>query len=361
MRHRTHDHLFAAAGVTAALSLIGTGVTVLKGSVLEFSAWPVVGHDQPRRTALPVAPVVLAPNGGTSSRLAAIANNSGGTIFPGVAAATGAQAPIGSLDFSLPAPVIVPRNGGVAATPGTSANGNGGTQADSGDAQATIRIQLQGGAGSLGAGSSKADGIHDPVGGNVPAATTGDPRTVSDKDGDGVPDTWSTDTGTPSTATQVVSDQGARGRDGSAAFTAETPGTDPSEGKPAPTDTTPVEPTPTPTPTPTEPDPVPTEPAPTDPAPTDPTPAPAPADPAPPADPVPAPEPAPAAPADPAPASAPVPADPAPPAAEPTNTASSTATSTATTTSTSTASATAAPADAAPAGGAAAGIPSSAQ
>ena len=114
MRHRTHDHLFAAAGVTAALSLIGTGVTVLKGSVLEFSAWPVVGHDQPRRVTLPVAPVVLAPNGGTSSRIAAIDSGSGGTEFPTLSSLTRGQSPIGSLDFNLSAPVIVPRNGGTA-------------------------------------------------------------------------------------------------------------------------------------------------------------------------------------------------------------------------------------------------------
>src|SRR3954452_9122166 len=101
MRHRTHDQLFAAAGVTAALSLIGTGVTVLKGSVLEFSAWPVVGHDQPRRVQLPVAPVVLAPNGGTSSRLAAIDRRSGGTEFPTLSGLTRGQSPIGSLDFNV--------------------------------------------------------------------------------------------------------------------------------------------------------------------------------------------------------------------------------------------------------------------
>ncbi len=46
MKHRTHDHLFAAAGLTAALSLIGTGATVLKGSVFHFDHWPLVAGDR---------------------------------------------------------------------------------------------------------------------------------------------------------------------------------------------------------------------------------------------------------------------------------------------------------------------------
>jgi hypothetical protein len=331
MRHRTHDHLFAAAGVTAALSLIGTGVTVLKGSVLEFSAWPVVGHDQPRRVTLPVAPVVLAPNGGTSSRLATIDGSSGGTAFPGLAALNRDGSPVRTLDFSLPAPVIVPRNGGTA---GPGSTGNGRTQ----NAR-SVSLAVQGGAGSLGAGSSTTDGNHNAPGA-TPTVTPADPRTTDDKDADGVPDSWATDTGTPSTITNVVSD--ASGRDGAApSFTAEDPGTDPSAGVSAPTETTPT--------TPTEPAPVPADPAPTttDKTPSNPSPAPTPADPtpptdtttsapAPPADPAPSnptppptdtdpdPEPAPsqpAPPADPAPSQAPAdpapsqaPADPAPPA-----------------------------------------------
>src|SRR4051812_39272406 len=292
MRHRTHDQLFAAAGVTAALSLIGTGVTVLKGSVLEFSAWPVVGHDQPRRVQLPVAPVVLAPNGGTSSRIAAIAGGSGGTEFPGLAALTGAATPIGTLDFSLPAPVIVPRSGGATSgsagstgSTGSSATGTGGIAADE------LTIQKQGTAGSLGGvDSSTSSGVANSRSG--PAAPAGEDTTAAvngtDTDSDGIPDSWQTSTGTPTTATNAVSDQGVRSRDQTAAFTAE------------PTDTTPTDTAPVDTPPATEPSPVPDEtaPVPTDPAPADPAPAPS--------DPAPAPDPAPA---DPAPA-----ADPAPPA-----------------------------------------------
>jgi hypothetical protein len=338
MRHRTHDHLFAAAGVTAALSLIGTGVTVLKGSVLEFSAWPVVGHDQPRRVTLPVAPVVLASNGGTSSRNAAIDGSAvGGTAFPTLSALSRDGSPIRSLDFSVPTPVIVPRNGGAA---GQGSTGTGtGTRASNG-----VRISLQGTAGSLGVGNSSAsDGSHNAPG-VTPDATTGDTRTVggTDTDNDGIPDTWATDTGTPSTVTNVVSNASAR--DGNASFVAEDPGTDPSAGvqpstgtqptapepapvpaDPAPTDTTDTTSNPSPAPTPADPapptdtttatpppaDPEPSEstpePSESTPEPTEPAPAPAPSDPAPPADPAPS-----QAPADPAPSQAP--ADPAPPA-----------------------------------------------
>ena len=56
MKHRTHDQLFAAAGVTAALSLIGTGATVLKGSVFHFDHWPLVAGDSARNVQLPTAP-----------------------------------------------------------------------------------------------------------------------------------------------------------------------------------------------------------------------------------------------------------------------------------------------------------------
>src|SRR3954449_5497263 len=248
MRHRTHDQLFAAAGVTAALSLIGTGVTVLKGSVLEFSAWPVVGHDQPRRVQLPVAPVVLAPNGGTSSRIAAIAGGSGGTEFPGLAALTGAATPIRTLDFSLPAPVIVPRSGaatsGSAGSTGSSATGTGGIAADE------LTIQKQGTAGSLGVTSSTSSGAAYSRSG--PVAPAGDDTTAAvngtDPDNDGIPDSWQTSTGTPTTATNAVSDQGVRSRDQTAAFTAETP-----------TDTTPTDTVPVDTPPVTEPSPVPDE------------------------------------------------------------------------------------------------------
>src|SRR4051794_21234084 len=60
MKHRTHDHLFAAAGVTAALSLIGTGATVLKGSVFHFDHFPLVAGDSARDSQLPTAPIAVA-------------------------------------------------------------------------------------------------------------------------------------------------------------------------------------------------------------------------------------------------------------------------------------------------------------
>src|SRR3954462_15593942 len=84
MKHRTHDHLFAAAGVTAALSLIGTGATVLKGSVFHFDHWPLVAGDSSRATELPTAPIAApeqqqAAAPGSSGSLLAGATRVGGT------------------------------------------------------------------------------------------------------------------------------------------------------------------------------------------------------------------------------------------------------------------------------------------
>src|SRR5690349_13219903 len=73
MKHRTHDHLFAAAGVTAALSLIGTGATVLKGSVFHFDHWPLVAGDAARNVQLPTAPMAPEPDQAQSARQALLA------------------------------------------------------------------------------------------------------------------------------------------------------------------------------------------------------------------------------------------------------------------------------------------------
>jgi hypothetical protein len=335
MRHRAHDHLFAAAGVTAALSLIGTGMTVLNGSVLKFDAWPLVAGDQPRTVDLPVAPVVAQPaavalaqrsvfgaggpdaagllTGGVPTSLSA-------AIAAGATAAPVAQggAGVGSLSFSVPAghsvrPDIVVR-GTVGAT-----------------------LKLDGTAGSLGnAGTNSSDGLATPV--ITSPGATGTTRTSLDVDGDDVPDTWQTDHGTPAAAAETVSSTGTQARDTASAFRADPPVVEapaPVTEEPAPSEppaTDETTPAPVAEPAPTEPDvpstdaPAPsTDPAPSDPAPpaesapsTEPAPPtddssapatePAPADAAPPADPAPAPAPA----DDPAPAADPAPADPAP-------------------------------------------------
>ncbi|MCW2985696.1 MAG: hypothetical protein JWR63_3266, partial [Conexibacter sp.] len=87
MKHRTHDHLFAAAGVTAALSLIGTGATVLKGSVFHFDHWPLVAGDQHRSLQLPTAPIATETPAAQKTRAALLegATRVGGTaaLLPG--------------------------------------------------------------------------------------------------------------------------------------------------------------------------------------------------------------------------------------------------------------------------------------
>ncbi|HWI71092.1 MAG TPA: hypothetical protein VNT55_03985, partial [Baekduia sp.] len=95
MKHRTHDHLFAAAGVTAALSLIGTGATVLKGSVFHFDHWPLVPGDSARSTQLPTAPIAVEPQPqSTRNALLAGATRVGGTaaLLPGLGGPTGITA-----------------------------------------------------------------------------------------------------------------------------------------------------------------------------------------------------------------------------------------------------------------------------
>jgi len=88
MKHRTHDQLFAAAGVTAALSLIGTGATVLKGSVFHFDHWPLVAGDSARNVQLPTAPMTADEVQTQNARQALLtgATRVGGTaaLLPGL-------------------------------------------------------------------------------------------------------------------------------------------------------------------------------------------------------------------------------------------------------------------------------------
>jgi tripartite-type tricarboxylate transporter receptor subunit TctC len=59
MRPRTHQNLFTAAGATAALTLIGTGLATLKGTVLGFHEWPAIDGAQSGALHLPTAPAVI--------------------------------------------------------------------------------------------------------------------------------------------------------------------------------------------------------------------------------------------------------------------------------------------------------------
>src|SRR5215218_10373618 len=102
MKHRTHDHLFAAAGLTAALSLIGTGATVLKGSVFHFDHWPLVAGDTPRILALPTAPIAQeAVTQSVRQALLAGATRVGGTaaLLPGLGGPSG----IAAIGITVPA------------------------------------------------------------------------------------------------------------------------------------------------------------------------------------------------------------------------------------------------------------------
>ena len=106
MKHRTHDHLFAAAGLTAALSLIGTGATVLKGSVFHFDHWPLVAGDTPRSLALPTAPIAQETPATQSVRQALLAGATrvGGTaaLLPGLGGPSG----IAAIGITVPARAI---------------------------------------------------------------------------------------------------------------------------------------------------------------------------------------------------------------------------------------------------------------
>ncbi|HWI71063.1 MAG TPA: hypothetical protein VNT55_03840 [Baekduia sp.] len=309
MKHRTHDHLFAAAGLTAALSLIGTGATMLKGSVFHFDHWPLVASDQPRRLQLPTAP--LAPErAAQSARRALLAGaiRIGATeaLLPGLG---GPPTGITAIGLIVPAPTSTT----------TSIAGDGTVTRSGSSSNAVIGATRDGFGFSLGTTtSSSADGGREPVDTTGAAGGTRVASGAVDTDGDGVPDGMESDHGAPVTAdvpaaTGTSSDR--RDTTSASAFTPDPPATTPA---PAPTDTTPATTTTTtPGTTPTTQDPAPTGDT-TTPAGTTPTTTPAPADPAPTSDPAPT-TPAPAtttapAPAAPAPSTDPAPANPAPPA-----------------------------------------------
>src|SRR3954471_13247564 len=69
MRLRPHDHLFAAAGVAAALSLMGAGAAALQGSVLGFHEWPLVAGEHGSGLKLPDPPAAT-PQQHTSAGVA---------------------------------------------------------------------------------------------------------------------------------------------------------------------------------------------------------------------------------------------------------------------------------------------------
>ncbi|HEY4093976.1 MAG TPA: hypothetical protein VGM33_00600, partial [Baekduia sp.] len=190
MRHRTHDQLFAAAGVTAALSLIGTGVTVLKGSVFHFDRWPNVAGDLARAVQLPLAPLTQAEHHRDAERrslFATVLRADGTTVVPGLGTGDG----ISSVGISLGGGGTVPATG--PGSPGTTVPGS--TEATRGGARSGV--SLDGSAGALGAPSSLVDGTRDPS--TAPGTTGSSPRVASsaeDTDHDGVPDSWDSDHGT---------------------------------------------------------------------------------------------------------------------------------------------------------------------
>jgi hypothetical protein len=346
MKHRTHDHLFAAAGVTAALSLIGTGATVLRGSVFHFDRWPLVAGDSARNVQLPTAPIPADEPATQSARQALLAGATrvGGTeaLLPGLGGHTG----ISSIGVTIPAPIATGTGGAGGAPVGATTTGGGASSPSS----SSVAGATQDGFGfSLGsAPSSSVDGSRSPAGpAAAPTSTTRVASGAVDTDGDGIPDTWQKDHGAPATsdapATTGTTTTDGRDPTTASAFTAVPPATptpDPTATTPVgtppatqpstdPAKTDPSTGTPAPTPTPPATTPAPADPAPAPDAqpttpPSDPAPAPvatppatpAPADPTPPADPAPAPAPTPAPAAAPAPAPTPAPAEAAPPAAE---------------------------------------------
>src|SRR4051794_41083708 len=183
MKHRTHDHLFAAAGVTAALSLIGTGATVLKGSVFHFDRWPLVAGGAARDVQLPTAPLVVAEPAATQSARQALlsgATRVGGTaaLLPGL----GGPAGIGGIATTIPASATTGGTGPTAGVTGSFARG--------GSSSGGARVAAQDGFGfSLGSTTSKTvDGNRDPA---SSAGSTGSSSTrvvPNDSDGDGIPD-----------------------------------------------------------------------------------------------------------------------------------------------------------------------------
>src|SRR4051794_32908305 len=115
LRHRAPSQLFAVAGVVAALALIGTGVTALKGSVLGFNGWPTSPHARTEPLQLPSTPL---PASGTTVSTRGGNGGNGGTGDGLTVTAPGAT--LGGLAGAGAA-------GGVAVTPTTGVPGPGAT------------------------------------------------------------------------------------------------------------------------------------------------------------------------------------------------------------------------------------------
>src|SRR3954447_17341390 len=135
MKHRTHDQLFAAAGVTAALSLIGTGATVLKGSVFHFDHWPLVAGDAARDVQLPTAPIAVVEASTPQTARDALlsgATRVGGTaaLLPGLGGPTGISAIATTTPASgTGAPTTAPAGPGTGTGAAGSGSGSGATGA----------------------------------------------------------------------------------------------------------------------------------------------------------------------------------------------------------------------------------------
>src|SRR3954452_15829213 len=95
MRLRPHDHLFAAAGVAAALSLMGAGAAALQGSVLGFHEWPLVAGEQRSGLNLPDVPAAVPEH----QQPASVAQRALRQVL--LTAGTGRSA-ITSISFTLP-------------------------------------------------------------------------------------------------------------------------------------------------------------------------------------------------------------------------------------------------------------------
>src|SRR4051812_23561541 len=196
MKHRTHDQLFAAAGVTAALSLIGTGATVLKGSVFHFDHWPLVAGDASRDVQLPTAPIAVddasAPQSAREALLAG-ATRVGGTaaLLPGLGGPTG----ISAIGTTIPAP----SQSTTTATTGAGTPGSGSTGGSTTTSTGATRVAAQDGFGfGLGPSpSSSVDGSRDPASSTGATGSTRVAANGADTDGDGVPDTWEKNHGAP--------------------------------------------------------------------------------------------------------------------------------------------------------------------
>src|SRR4051794_8278383 len=113
LRHRAPSQLFAVAGVVAALALIGTGVTALKGSVLGFNGWPTSPHARTEPLQLPATPLpaegttisARGGNGGTGDGLTVTAP---GATLGGFAGAGPARGGAGTPTPRVPPPGATP-------------------------------------------------------------------------------------------------------------------------------------------------------------------------------------------------------------------------------------------------------------